>query len=200
MKNIIILFLVLLSCNASAQYAKLLERYNNFDTTLTLDDHRALYYGFVSQPAYSATPALKQKEINAAISKRDFANVVLLCDEVLKTYPISLTANFAKGLALASVNSNDTVYGKYLNRYATLLRTIASSGDGKTAKTAFKIIFIADEYEMIHRYFAITQAPSQKTEGVYDVFDVTPSDKWVDKKIYFDASEILKREKDLLKK
>ena len=197
MKNIIVVILFVLSLSASAQntdYAKLLARYNAFDTTLTLDDHRQLYYGFVSQPAYSARPALKQKEINAAITKRDFATVIQLCDEVLKNYPVSLTANYAKGLALASVNNNDTMYAKYLNRYATLLRTIAASGDGKTAKTAFKTIFIADEIEMIYRYFGIQKHLDQKAEGVYDVFEVVPSDKWPDKKIYFDVSEMLKKE------
>jgi hypothetical protein len=197
MKKILTLLLIVLALSASAQkadYAKLLERYNTFDTSLTFDDHRQLYYGFVSQPGYSAKPELKQKEINAAITKRDFANVILLCDEVLKTYPISLTANYAKGLALASVNNNDSMYGKYLNRYATLLRVIAASGDGKTAKTAFKTIFIADEIEMIYRYFGIQKHLAQKAEGVYDVFEVVPSEKWPDKKIYFDVSEVLKKE------
>src|SRR6186713_2389434 len=145
------------AATADGKYAKLLERFNAFDTTLTIDDHRLLYYGAVYQPGYSAVPELKQKEINAAITKRDFTNVIALCNEVLKKYPISLTANFAKGLALVSANANDTVYGNYMNRYASLLRTIASSGNGKTCKTGFKIIFIADEYEMIYKYFGITQ-------------------------------------------
>lgn len=201
MKNIIILILFSLSASAqNTDYTKLLARYNTFDTSLTMDDHRQLYYGFVSQPAYSARPELKQKEINAAITKRDFTTVIQLCDEVLKKYPISLTANYAKGLALASANSNDTMYGKYLNRYATLLRTIAASGDGKSAKTAFKTIFTADEIEMMYRYFAIQKHLDQKAEGVYDVFEVVPSEKWPDKKIYFDVSEILKKEAESFKK
>jgi hypothetical protein len=185
---------------ATKDYAKLLNRYNAFDTTLTIDDHRILYYGAVYQPGYSPDPELKQKEINAAITKRDFANVVVLCDEVLKKYPISLTANFAKGLALVSANANDTVYSNYMNRYANLLRTIASSGNGKTAKTGFKTIFIADEYEMIYKYFGIKQHFAQRVEGICDVFDVQPSDKWPDKKIYFDAEEIFKKEAELFKK
>lgn len=181
------------------KYAKLLDRYNTFDTTLTIDDYRLLYYGAVFQSSYSPDPSLKQKEINESITKRDFTNVILLCDEVLKKYPISLTANFAKGLALVSANANDTVYSSYMNRYASLLRAIASSGNGKTAKTGFKTIFIADEYEMIYKYFGIKQHFAQKVDGICDVFDVQPSDKWPDKKIWFDASEIFKKEAALFK-
>jgi hypothetical protein len=178
-----------------AEYPKLLARFNTFDPTLTIDDYRLLYYGTVFQPGYSADPELKQKEISAAIGKRDFTNVIALCDSVLKKYPVSMTANFAKGLALISANPNDTVYHAYMNRYATIIRTILSSGNGKTAKTAFKTIFVADDYELIYKYFGITKVIAQNMEGKNDVFEVQPSDKWVDKKIYFDAEEIIKQYK-----
>lgn len=185
---------------ATTSYTKLLARFNAFDTSLTMDEHRLLYYGAVFQQGYGAYPELKEKEINEAIKKGEFAKASLICDSVLKTYPVSTTINFAKGLSLVSANAEDTVYMQYMNRYANLLRTIASTGNGKTNKTGFKTIFVSDEYEMIYKYFSIKQHLTQKLDGICDVFEVSPSDKWTDKKIYFDVSEILKKEATQLKK
>jgi len=50
----------------SKNYRKLIQRFEAFDSTLTPDDYRLIYYGAVFQKNFLLTEDEKKREINAA--------------------------------------------------------------------------------------------------------------------------------------
>src|ERR1700754_3390543 len=62
--------------NSENYYPKLLKRYQEFDSTLTLEHYRLLYYGFVFQEKYSGYNDHKKKEIRDLFQKEDYKKAI----------------------------------------------------------------------------------------------------------------------------
>lgn len=176
---------------SATYYPSLLKRFKTFDTTLTSQDYRLLYYGFVFQPAYNAYADHKGAEIKKKIKALQFEEAIVLCDSVLEKIPVSLVANYYRGLAMHFTDKNDPAYLPYRNRYYQLQKAILSSGNGASCPSAFRIIFVDDEYDMIYNYFEIKKHTSQSLTGNCDQFKVVPSEYYFSEIIFFDTSETL---------
>ena len=178
--------------SAASYYPNLLQRFNNNDFTLTLADYRALYYGFVFQPAYSGYADHQKKQISEAISNHNYTEAVRVADEVLQRIPVSLTANYLKGYALFKIDSTDNSWVTYRKKYTSLRDAIISSGDGLSCATAFKTIFVTDEYDIMYNYFEISSRSSQQLVYPCDKFTIDPSKYFQAKEIFFDTSESMR--------
>lgn len=121
---------------APTAYKELLRRFNAFDSTLTLEDYRLLYYGFVFQKSFG-------------------------------------------------------------DRFKHLVEAILSSGDGLTCETGFRVNTVPDEYTILYNYFNIEECKGQALVSHCDRMSVKPSDSWSKELLYFDATEILKKEEEL---
>jgi hypothetical protein len=185
--------------NAPTYYPKLLQRFNAFDTTLTAMDYRLLYYGFAFQKEYNGYLDHKAKEINKAFMEKNYDEAIKLCDNVLQKAPISLEANSKKGFAMFEKNRNDPLAIKYGQRYRKLLLAILESGDGQTCKTAFKVLFVHDEYNIMMQYFQIKGIKGQSLQGFCDVMTVEPSAVYKNSILYFDTYESLASMERMLK-
>ncbi len=183
--------------NSSTSYEKLMERFSAFDTTLTGEEYRLIYYGYVYQPGFSAYPDEKKGEINTALRGKDYKKALGLAEFVLAKYPLSLAANYFKGFALFNLYPDKMDYIKYRDRFKFLTAAIISSGDGLTCETGFKTISVSDEYMIIYNYFNVEKFSGQALVGHCDKLNIEPSSGWANKEIYFDASEILKKEAEL---
>lgn len=176
---------------SAGYYPVLLKKFSAFDTTLTLQDYRLLYYGFVFQPDYDAYADHKGGEIKKKIKALQFEEAIALCDSVLEEIPVSLVANYYRGLAMHFMDKTNPAYLPYRNRYYQLQKAILSSGNGAECSSAFRIIFVDDEYDMIYNYFEIKKHTSQSLTGSCDQFTVVPSDYYSSGIIFFDTSETL---------
>lgn len=110
----------------------------------------------------------------------------------------SLSGNFYKGLALYGLYPDSAVYTKYRDRFTYLLKAILSSGDGLTCGTGFRVNTVSDEYTIIYSWFRIEQWKGQSLIDHCDLLRVKPSAEWPKDEIYFDASEILRKEDEML--
>ena len=137
---------------AVIHYPRLLERYFSFDSTLTHSDFRLLYYGFVFQDYYHSYVDQKKAMMNKLYQEKKFDSVIKVADEVLERIPISIMTNYLKIVALSAIDDSEPLIDAHIERYRNLLDAIISSGDGKTCETAFKTIFIPDEYEISYAY------------------------------------------------
>lgn len=183
---------------SKSYYPKLLKRFMSNDTTLTLNDYRLLYYGqaFDSNYVPYTTADLR---IENMLKMQNYGDAIRLCDSVLDKMPLHMNANLLKGLALYAVNDEDPIAFRYRRRYINLCQAVLSSGNGQDCKTAFKTMYVADEYSVM-AYFAIDNFKSQQLEGTCDHFELDPSTHYNAKSIYFDTSETLKKlDKDLKK-
>jgi tetratricopeptide (TPR) repeat protein len=177
-------------------YPKLLKRFNDCDSTLTLRDYSLIYYGFSFQDNYlKNTP--KEDKLNELLKSNDYEKVVLECQNILDSNPVSLLANNKMGYALFKLKKPESEWSKYQKRYRAIRKVIVYSGNGLTSETAFKVIYVSDEYDILYDYFEIPKIQRQTLEGFCDKFDVTPSDYYKVKEVYFDISRKLIRQQQL---
>ncbi|MEO6837995.1 MAG: DUF4919 domain-containing protein [Ginsengibacter sp.] len=181
-------------------YPKLMERFNQFDTTLTLEDYRLLYFGFVFQKEYSGDFYPMQREITQLIHEKKFDPAIKTCDSILEKVPVSLIANYLKGFAIYMIKNTDSNYLHYRNRYSKLREAILSTGNGLTCGSSFQTIFVSDDYEIMYRYFQIPEYEKQSLVYKCDKFEIKPSKYFQSNAIYFDASEPLLNTEERLKK
>jgi len=184
---------------AGSYYPRLLARFNSFDSSLTNEDYRLLYYGFVFQDDYAGDGDEKKTEIRSALKNNDYNLASALCDSVLATDPVCLSANYNKALVLYLKDKADTTYKKYGNRYRNLLAAIVSSGDGLSCKTSFRTISVSDEYEVMYNYFEIEKISGQALIYPCDKMSVTPSVYYKSTEMYFDTSESMMYIDNLMK-
>jgi hypothetical protein len=180
-------------------YSKLLKRLNEFDTTLTPTDYRLLYYGYVFDNGYSAYGSTEKGKIYKLLDDKKYLAALNLSDSVLKSMPVSLSANLVKLVVLYTMSPDErSEYNKWKWRYHCLRDAVLSTGNGLTCETAFKTIFVPDEYDLI-RYFEIEET-TQYLVGDCDMFDIKSAKYFDAKNIYFDTSETLKQLDDMFKK
>lgn len=186
--------------NRESYYPKLLQRYNDFDSTLTINEYALIYYGFSFQDNYIKAQSA-DKNIRKIADEENYEKTIAECEKILIINPVSLDANNEMGYALFKLGKLESEWKKYQNRYRAIRKVIAWSGDGLSEKTAFKVIFISDEYNMIHSYFEIPEIYSQAlTNGLCDRFKIDPSEYYSHSEIYFDISRKLVKMQESLKK
>ena len=177
-------------------YPKLLKRFNDFDSTLTLQNYSLIYYGFSFQDNYLKNSP-KEDKLDELLKSNDYEKVVLECQKILDSNPVSLLANNKMGFALFKLKKPESEWSKYQKRYRAIRKVIVYSGNGLTPETAFKVIYVSDEYDILYDYFEIPKIQRQTLESSCDKFDVTPSDYYKVKEVYFDISRKLIRQQQL---
>lgn len=94
-----------------------------------------------------------REEVIEAYKKEDFAKVFELSGAWLKQCPVDADIHFIRASA-ASRLGDIAATTRHMNFAYGLLASIVSSGDGKTAKTAFRVISIAEEYSLLNDFGA----------------------------------------------
>ncbi len=175
-------------------YPKLLSRYINSDSTMTLKEKRYLYYGYSFQEAYSpygtsnfsdSLSVLFKKE--QLLNKEDLNKMIKFSDSVLVEYPFDLRAMNYQLYAFKKLGKKSE-FDKKINQIRIIIDAILSSGDGLKMETAFYVIYISHEYDLLdilgfefggeqsliehYDYLKLAKNP-QKIDGFY--FDISPS-------------------------
>lgn len=172
--------------NRETYYPKLLQRFNKFDTSLTLDDYRFLYYGFAFDAGYAPYQDNGTSEIMPLVNERKYDKALDVCDKILTTNPVSITTNFYKGYVLMNMAENDSSR-RYAARARKLINAILSSGDGQTCETAFKVIYVSDEYTLLRDVFD-TEPQGRRTTPPCDGFNISKAKNYSAKTMFFDYS------------
>ena len=138
-------------------YPALMRRYVECDTTLTLEQYRNLYYGYSLQedfvPYKSNNPKLLEARRRFTESKGD-SN---LAPEMIRVAQASLDDNpfdipAINIIAASYLQIGDTVqYRIWDIKQKGLLDAILSTGDGAEPSSAFHVIDIEHEYEVLNR-------------------------------------------------
>ena len=185
--------------NAATYYPKLIKRYNENDTTLTSDEYRLLYYGFLyengSSPytiiAYddSVKSILQQKSLGAG----DTVLLIAYEKKILEQSPFSLrNLNI---LSYAYYKKGDPISTLINFKIRSIAQTVLSTGDGKTVNSGYHVIAISDEYDMLE-LLGLQFGGSQSLIGNCDYLKVKDNSYDI-KGIYFDATKILEAESKL---
>ena len=171
-----------------------MQRFNNSDITLTNEERRHLYYGFIFQHEYSPYAHSKFDDSIKIITRkqemdfRDYELIERYADSVLVENPFDLRAMNYQLFALDKLQ-NKEAFDKTLNKMKILYSAMLSSGTGKSKKEAFYVINVAHEYDLLNM-LGYEFGGSQKLIEHYDYLEVKDNDSGV-KGLYFDISPSL---------
>jgi hypothetical protein len=183
-------------------YAKLLKRFMGSDTTMSLKEKRYLYYGYSFQKSYSpyghsdftdSLGILLQKEQH---NDTELNKIILFSDSVLADNPFDLRSiNYQLYAYEKLENSFDFV--KKINQMRIIIDALLSSGDGLKKKTAFYVIYISHEYDLLN-ILGFEFGGEQSLIEHYDYLKVAKNPQKI-KGFYFDVSPCLNSMKDMFK-
>lgn len=138
-------------------YPTLMRKYLENDTTFTLEQYRNLYFGFVLQEDYIPYKSLRKqltdarRRFTAARGNKDIApEMIRIAKAALEDYPFDIRA--ISLIAVSYLQLGDTAQFKVWDiKQQGLLDAIISTGDGMEPESAFHVIDIEHEYEVLHR-------------------------------------------------
>lgn len=175
-------------------YPSLLTRYLNFDSTLTEKDFSILYYGNVFYDKYNPYGNGKgEKEFMDLYKKGNFEEAIPFGKSILIENPINLEIIFKMLVCYHKLEDKVTAR-KYAAMYFPMLNAIYKSGDGKSHKTAYVVVKVADEYEILKNLELYSE--QQALVGTTDVLTIAKNssgnankrrNKKI-KKLYFNVS------------
>lgn len=173
-------------------YTKLMERFRNADSTLTIEEKRHLYYGYTHQEEYSPYhrsdfgDSIRNILIKEIKTKDDFKSIVRFGDSILTKQPFDIRTMNYQLYAFDELKDSER-FNETINKAKVVVDALMSSGDGTSKEKAFYVIDTTHEYELlgilgfqfggsqslIEHYDYLTVAENDfNIEGFY--FDVTP--------------------------
>lgn len=139
----------------SKKYDKLLSRYENNDPTLTLDEYRQVYYGFVYQSKYNP---FNKEDYGKDIAELYYKEMPtrLECDKIiecaeksLKDDPFNLEQmNYL--IYAYKLKKKHFLANYWQTRLINVLKAILSTGSGDSKENAWYVIDIGHEYALIN--------------------------------------------------
>lgn len=177
-------------------YPKLMKRYANNDTTLSVYELHLLYYGafFNDQDNIGQFTNLDINDSIKLIAKKD--NVTDADkQQLIRLY---LIKNKSNPFDLETLNvlynlyemTNSPLSGYYRFKVTKLYDVILSTGDGRSTKSGFHVNSVPDEYSIVSA-LGFTSNGSQSLVDMCDYLEVNKNEYDVPG-IYFDVAQIFK--------
>jgi hypothetical protein len=106
----------------------------------------------------------------------------------LNDFPLSIDQVYFTGIAYKKLGIRDSSK-IWFHKYDKLIRSIMTTGDGKSEKTAFIVTKVSDEYSIINAFgFHVTgQALTNNKKKYYDLLNIAQNNYGIDK-LYFDIN------------
>jgi hypothetical protein len=171
---------------ASHPYQKLVDRAKRGDVTV---DFKELRRAFADWQCEKNTDAPNREVMVDAFNKKDYAKAVELVEVVLDYEYIH------RGLHLAAEDAyrhlGDAKRAEEHKAIADkLLDALLTSGDGKTAKTAFYVLSVREEYFVMQKlgYRPHGQALVSEGDGMFDVLMGTDTSTQKEVSLYFEIT------------
>lgn len=148
-----------ITCNSKSPsyYPLLMHRFVECDTTLTLEDYRCLYYGFTLREDYipyqgeNAAVAAARKQLGETGANPDFCpEAIKIAEKALQDNPFDLIALSIIPICYLQIGDSEKFHIWDIKLHG-ILDAIGSSGDGETAESAFHVINVEHEYEILNR-------------------------------------------------
>lgn len=167
-------------------YVQLVERVKKGDPTVSFKDLRK---AFSIWQCEKNTDAPNREAMVEAFNKKDYAKAVELVEVVLDYEYVH------RGLHLAAEDAyrhlgNTTKADEHKAVAEKLLDALLSSGDGKTAATAFFVLSIREEYLIMEKlaYQTRGQALVSEADRMFDVLTGTDAKTGNTASLYFDIT------------
>lgn len=152
-------------------YIKLLNKFYENNSSLSIDEYFMLYYGQSLQEGYAPYAKTDLKKIireNFSIGK--YEETITIGEELLKQDPFLIDAYQYIAYSYLYLKQYDK-YEEYLIPYHGFLSGIMASGNGNSAETAYIVTSVTDEYSLLYfmGLFSVNQTLIQSSDNYYDV-------------------------------
>ena len=174
-------------------YDALMSRFQTQDTTLSIGELQAIYYGsaFYGKPS----SGLNMKRINTIYTTNGNDDVITYVDSLLTESPLNLGALRLR--FIAAYNANDSISTrKYLWQYDRLMDAIYATGDALTEQTALHVVCVNDEYTIMNYVMQVELEQQTLTYSLCDKMDIVTK-KGTKMSVYFDVQLVLALEEQM---
>lgn len=182
--------------SSSTFYPKLMQRFFENDTTLSPEQYHLLYYGYSLQPQYSPnTDPASADSLMTLIRKDQLAPaqydlVIKYANATLAKKPFDMRY-LDPLIYVYRMQGNDALADKLEFKLGRIIETIFSTGDGLTKETAFHVISVAHEYDLLRALGFGNSGGQSLTIGQYDFLKVEENDYGIEG-MYFNISAMQK--------
>lgn len=135
-------------------YPNLFSRFQEGDSTLTEENFKHLYFGYVFNDKYNPYETLPCDDSLAHyyrkddLSTKDLKKVIVLLEKNLASAPFDLGTMDVLAYCYDIDGRNEDLV-KMMNNMTGLVDAILNSGDGLSTKTAWHVISLSHEYDLI---------------------------------------------------
>ena len=173
-------------------YEKLLKRFRAEDTTLTLADKQAIYFGSAFYGYYAAV--FDEKKVAQMVDANKKPKEILkYIDNYLKSCPADMRALLYRA-SVSNMAKDPKSVAKYSHMFIMLCQAVLQSGDGETDSTAYHVATVADEYTLMWYMMEVNPERQILTSTMCDLINATTkSGRKID--IYFDVQLVLALER-----
>ena len=175
-------------------YPKLWDRYQQGDSTLTIDEARHIYYGYVFKKNYSSLLRFQNTEEIYAIldneepTQEEWEQLVLLINTALQLEPFSCRYLYYQSIAYSALKKEKEAIQND-NKIQCILSALTSTGDALTKETAMHVITVATEYDYLFLY-NIPRGSQALITGGFDVLYVGENEYGIEE-MWFDVNQSL---------
>ena len=173
-------------------YEDLLAKLKKGDTNI---DFKKLRFAFTETKNYS--PYGTRSEDSGNMSKfygeKNYKEALKSAEKVLETSYVDINAHFVAALANKETGNNEK-FEFHKKVYLGLINSIIDGKDGKSAKSAFEVIYVPEEYALLN-YFGLrrgSQALVTENGSKFDILTVTNPENNETLKLYFNIDTVWK--------
>jgi len=189
--------------NSTSYYPVIMDRYTKSDTTLTKEDFKNLYYGSLFKSSYSPygysnyNDSIRPLLAKDTLSASDYGTLIKYEKLVLEKYPFNM--NDLNILEFAYEHTGKTELAKQIAfKLNHVIETILSTGDGLIEETAWHVVSVEHEYDILKMLgFRFGGSQSLTSKGC-DYLKVEENKDSI-KGFYFDVNKILEAEEKVFK-
>lgn len=161
-------------------YPKLMERYQQNETVMNLDDYRHLYYGYLFQEDFNPYRHNEASNKNESLyyksshTRAELDSIIAYAETALEDNPFDLSQmNFMIYALRARGKVNRANIWQY--RLNHLIQAIISSGTGADADHAWYVINPRHEYDIVNFQNAVVKGQHYQ-EPYFDLIEVEKKD------------------------
>ncbi|PZF71373.1 DUF4919 domain-containing protein [Taibaiella soli] len=183
-------------------FPKLMQRYLKSDASMSKEDRMYFYYGYSYTDQYSTSPIdIYYDSVRAIFNKdtqkrSDWQKLVLYADSSLQADPLNMRMLKYQAYAYEQMDSVDRAD---LNqaKIKIVSDAILNSGDGKSLQTAFHVINVRDEYDLM----GMLKLKSDGQSLVNDHYDLIAikENKYGIKELYFNVYRSMAKMDEMFK-
>lgn len=184
-------------------YKTLMNRFQEADSTMTLEEKRHLYYGYIFDENYSPYSRSSYRDsLRIVIQKEeldslDLNKIIDYTNEMLLKNPFDLNAINYQLYSFEQLGDYAS-FVKKMTQLRIIVEALMSSGNGKSKKEAFYVINTSHEYDLLN-ILGYQFGGSQSLIEHYDYLTISENkDKLAG--LYFDVSPCLNSMKKMFKK